>query len=433
MKTLLLADAEGQQLKWQEKFFYWLVVVFFISLFIPRAPVASNIILGAFVILSFIYNSVKEKVLLLKQRPFVALIILYYLLHVVSMLWSVDKSEATTQLAIRLPILFLPLAIGTIFIKQELADRMLLAIALITTAVAVISLGLSFSQYIKTGNSGLLYNDSLTVHFRQQSIYVAMLVNLSIAGIVYLLQQKRTAQSLQGLLYLSLIILFVYHFLLASRSAMLLLYGSLLIFAFYHVIQKRKYLEGATLVLGLVIGAFMLFKFFPKTVQRFKELAYTNFNFESKAAESHYDMKLDSAQWNGANTRLALWQCGWELAQKNMLTGVGIGDRVTEMNKVYKEKNFEMAIETKKNVHNSYLDAWLTFGTGGAVLFLFGFALLPLLYAVRSGNGYNLFVVTVFAVSMLFEVYIGRSFGCMLLGFFYPFIAATKKEVMADY
>jgi O-antigen ligase len=209
---------------------------------------------------------------------------------------------------------------------------------------------------------------------------------------------------------------------------MLLLYGGLFVYAFYSIIQKRKYLEGATLVLGLLIGTFMLFKFFPKTVQRFKELAYTNFTFESKAAESHYDMKLDSTQWNGANTRIALWQCGWELVQKNMLTGVGVGDRVSEMNKIYAARKFTMAIQTKKNVHNSYLDAWLTFGLAGFVLFLFAFALLPLLYTLRSGNVYDLFIVTVFVVSMLFEVYLGRSFGCMLVGFFYSLVAVEKRN-----
>ena len=415
-------------LKLQDKILYWLIIVFFISLFIPRVPVASNIFLGCLLLFSFFYTKLQLKWQLLKERPFILLMIVYYVLHVISLLWSADKQEAAAQLAIRLPVFILPVALGTLLIEEELKDRLLRAIAIVTTILAVISLGLSFSQYSQTGNSGYLYNDSLTVHFRLQSIYMAMLVNLVITGIFYLLHRKTLVQPLQGLLYLSLIILFTYHFLLASRSAMLLLYACLFVYAFYSIIQKRKYLEGATLVLGLLIGTFMLFKFFPKTVQRFKELAYTNFNFESKAAESHYDMKLDSTQWNGANTRLALWQCGWELVQKNMLTGVGVGDRVSEMNKVYAARNFTMAIQTKKNVHNSYLDAWLTFGLAGFVLFLFAFALLPLQYAIRSCNVYDLFIVTVFVVSMLFEVYLGRSFGCMLVGFYYSFVALAKRN-----
>lgn len=428
MKTLFLFDSNGRMLKLQDKILYWLIIVFFISLFIPSVPVASNILLGCLLLFSFFYTKLQLKWQLLKERPFILLMIAYYLLHVISLLWSADKQEAAAQLAIRLPVFILPLAVGTLLIEEELKDRLLLGIVLVTTILAVISLGLSFSQYSQTGNSGYLYNDSLTVHFRLQSIYMAMLVNLVITGIFYLLHRKTLVQPLQGLLYLSLIILFTYHFLLASRSAMLLLYGGLFVYAFYSIIQKRKYLEGATLVLGLLIGTFMLFKFFPKTVQRFKELAYTNFKFESKAAESHYDMKLDSTQWNGANTRLALWQCGWELVQKNMHTGVGVGDRVSEMNKIYAARNFTMAIQTKKNVHNSYLDAWLTFGLAGFVLFVFAFALLPLLYTLRSGNVYDLFIVTVFIVSMLFEVYLGRSFGCMLVGFFYSLVAVEKRN-----
>ena len=208
---------------------------------------------------------------------------------------------------------------------------------------------------------------------------------------------------------------------------MLLHTGGLFLFAVYYIIKKRKYLEGVTLIMGMFIGAFILFKFFPKTVQRFKELAYTNYQYSSKGAESHYDMKLSDEQWNGANTRLALWSCGWEVAKNNMITGVGIGDRIQAVNEVYKARNFTMAIETKKNVHNSYLDALLTFGVGGLLVFLLTFVAFPLVDVTKRGNTFDLFVVTAFIVSMIFEVYLARSIGSMLAGFFYSFIAATKR------
>lgn len=433
MKALVLFDETGRQLLKKEKLLYWLVLFLFISFFIPRMPVITNSLLGILVLLSFGSHSLKDKIGLLKTRPYILLLLSYYLLHLLSLLWSNDKAEAVTQLEIRLPILLLPLAIGTMIIPAQLKHRIVYAIAIVTTAVALISLGLSFSQYSATGNSGYLYNDSLTVHFGLQSIYVAMLVNLSIVGLIFLLAKKPSFITMPGLLYLSLVLLLGYHFLLASRSAMILLYGGLFLFAVYYIVQKRKYLEGVTLILGMCIGAFILFKFFPKTVQRFKELTYTSYDYSSKAAESHYDMQLNSDQWNGANTRLALWSCGWEAAKPNLLAGVGIGDRVQAVNEVYKARNFTMAIETKKNVHNSYLDALLTFGAGGLLLFLFGFVVLPLYDVVKRGNMFDLFVVTAFVVSMIFEVYLGRSIGCMLAGFFYALIAATKKEPMADY
>lgn len=425
MKNLFLADKEGRNFKPADKIFYYLVLLFFIGLFIARAPIVPSIIMGLLVILSFTSNSIKEKVLLLKERPYILLIILYYLLNIVSVLWSADKEEASSQLSIRLPVLLLPLAIGTMVISHAIRDRVIYGIIVITTIVALISLALSLAKYAETGSTGYLYNDSLTVYFRLQSIYVAMLVNISIVGAVYLLAKKSVGSP--GLLYVDIPILFGFHFLLASRSAMILLYGGLFVYAAYYIVKKRKYLEGATLILGLLIGAFMLFKFFPKTVQRFNELTMFNYKYESKAAESHYDMKLEQDQWNGANTRLALWSCAWEVSKSNLLAGVGVGDRVAAVNEVYKARNFVMAIQTKKNAHNSYLDALLTFGIGGLLLFTLAFVFLPLADVLKSGDIFNVFIVTAFVVSMIFEVYLGRSIGCILIGFFYPFIAAIKK------
>jgi O-antigen ligase len=428
MKALVLFDEGGKQFHIKEKLFYWFVLLLFISLFLPLMPVITNIILGVIIIISFNTNSVKQKLQLLKARPYMLLFLLYYLLHLLSFFWSDDKAEATTQLSMRLPLFIFPLAIGTLVIDSKLKDRIIYAIPIVTTGAALISLCLSFSQYSATGNSGYLYNDSLTMHFVLQSIYVAMLVNISIVGLIYLLSKRPSFIKMPGLLYLAIVVLFGYHFLLASRSAMIILYGGLFLFAVYYIIKKRKYLEGVTLILGMFIGSFILFKFFPKTVQRFKELTYTSFQYSSTAAESHYDMQLNSEQWNGANTRLALWSCGWEVAKNNMITGVGIGDRIQAVNEVYKARNFTMAIETKKNVHNSYLDALLTFGIGGLLLFLMAFVILPLRDVSKRGNMFDLFVVTAFIVSMIFEVYLARSIGSMLAGFFYSFISATKKN-----
>jgi O-antigen ligase len=428
MKALMLLDEEGKRLHVKEKLLYWVILLFFASLFLPLMPVVTNILLGLFVIISFSNNSIKQKLQLLKSRPYMLLFLFYYLLHVISLLWSNDKTEAITQLSMRLPVLFFPLIIGTLIITTQLKERIIYAIAMVTTLAALLSLSLSFKQYRLTGNSGYLYNDSLTIHFVLQSIYVAMLVNLSIVGLIYLLTKRPSFIKVPGLLYLAIFILFGYHFLLASRSAMIILYGGLFLYAVYYIIKKRKYLEGSTLILGMFIGSFILFKFFPKTVQRFKELTYTSYVYNSKAAESHYDMQLNSEQWNGANTRLALWSCGWEVAKNNMATGVGIGDRIRAVNKVYKERNFTMAIQTQKNVHNSYLDALLTFGIGGLIFFVLTFVIAPLVDVAKRQNMFDLFVVTAFIVSMIFEVYLARSIGSMLAGFFFSFIAATKRN-----
>jgi hypothetical protein len=123
--------------------------------------------------------------------------------------------------------------------------------------------------------------------------------------------------------------LFAMSYLLASRNLILVLYISTLGFAGYYIIGRKKYLEGGTLILGLFLSVFLILKFFPKTLNRYKELMFTEFSYQSMGKESHYNMEVTKDQWNGANFRMAAWRCGWELFLSNPIKGVDIGIRKT--------------------------------------------------------------------------------------------------------
>jgi O-antigen ligase len=208
---------------------------------------------------------------------------------------------------------------------------------------------------------------------------------------------------------------------------MLLLYASTIGFAFYYIFKRRKYLEGLTLIIGLLLGVFLILKFFPKTLNRFKELTYIQFNYESMGKESHYAMEVTSDQWNGANFRLAAWRCGWELFLQNPVTGVDIGDKKDRLMEMYQSKNFQFAIKTGKNLHNNYLDILVSMGLISLVLFLSGWVIFPLLIAWRSRDNLSLLIIFTFAFAMITEVYLDKSLGGMLLGFFIPFLLSAKS------
>ena len=215
-------------------------------------------------------------------------------------------------------------------------------------------------------------------------------------------------------------------YLLASRIMMGTLAVVALGFCAYYIFNRKKYLEGATLLMGLLIGGFLIFKFFPSTLNRFKELTYTQFNYQSMGKESHYNMALDSTQWNGANFRRAAWACGWELFQQHPLTGVGLGDKKVELFKVYAQKDFQFAIQTNKNVHNNYLDILYSLGLIGLVLFLIGWIALPLATALKYKDGLAALIMLTFAAAWITEIYFDRNLGGMLTGFFFSFLLADK-------
>jgi O-antigen ligase len=356
--------------------------------------------------------------------------ILFYSLHIVSAFLSADRQEGMEMLVLRVPLLAFPISIGLIVIREELKDRILLFFSVIITLTALACLVYAFGQYLKFHDAGYLYDDSLTDLTRKQSIYFALLVNFTLFSLVYLLQKQSSAIKYKGLTYLAIVFLLIFHFMLASRIAIIVLYSSLLIYAVFQIIARKKYLGGSTLVLGLLIGAFLLVKFLPKTLNRFKELNYTSYRFNSHAVESHYNMQLTAEQWNGANIRLAVWKCGWQLAGEHWLTGVPLGDKQAKLMEVYKSRQFDLAFQSRRNMHSTYLDVLCNFGVIGFGIFLLGYLFFPLLACYRAKDGLGAFIILALAASMITETYLDRSIGCMLLGIFLCMVSAWKKETV---
>jgi O-antigen ligase len=171
----------------------------------------------------------------------------------------------------------------------------------------------------------------------------------------------------------------------------------------------------------------LFFSLFPKTLNRFKELTYTKFNYSSTARESHFNMALTPDQWNGANLRIAVWGCAWTVAQNHMLLGTGLGDKMAMLKKQYAQKGFVFGINTNRNVHNSYLDVWMSLGLIGLLIFLMGFFILPYVLCIKTGDWYGMLVITCLGISIITETYIDRTIGNTILSFFLSFIACYKK------
>lgn len=407
----------------KERILYLLVFIFFLTLYFPFSPVVNNICIGLMFSYSFFfYNSFAEKLQLLKRRKSVIAMLLFYLLHIAGFFFSANRQEARALLEMRSPLLLFPLSLGTIVISRQLKICLLRCFTSVTTLAAFLCLCYALLLYKRTGNTGVLYNDSLTTAINMQSIYFAMLVNLTIFSFAWLLYNRSIKY--RGLAYLGILFLLVMHFMLASRIAIIILYSSLLFFAVYCIIQKKKLLEGSTLLLGLLIGVSLLVKFFPKTINRFRELEYREYNYQSKATESHYNGMLTTAQWNGANIRLAVWSCAWELFKQRPITGWQIGDKQDRLEEVYSTKGFQFGIDTNRNTHNNYLDLLITFGIAGFIIFLTGYIIFPFMQCYQQQNVLGIFIIAVFSISMLTENYMDRSVGNVLLSFFVCFVVA---------
>jgi O-antigen ligase len=276
-----------------------------------------------------------------------------------------------------------------------------------------------------TRDWSLLYNDNLSDIIQLQSIYFAMLINIALLGLGYLMVKKSSLVSRKA--WWILIIFLPVHFLLASRMAIIFLYSFVFIFSCYTIVYRKKLWQGLALAAGLLAAALLLLFFFPKTVNRFREMAYTHFDYNSQAKESHYNMALTPDQWNGANIRIAVWECAWTVTRDHPLLGTGLGDKMDELKKAYAAKGFVFGIQNNRNVHNTYLDVWMSLGLIGLLLFLTGFFALPAAACIKTRDWFGLLVIACLFMSLITESYLDRTVGNTMLAFFSSFIASYKK------
>ena len=415
-------------LKKRENIFAAIVLFFVASLFFSFAVALKVFTMGLLVLSALLYNSTEQKFILLKERKYVWFMLAFAGLLIISFLLSQNQADGSRFLQLRLPVFLFPISLGLVHITKKQRNKILIGCSVIVTIACLASLGYAILRYRETFNTAWLYNDALTHFIGQQSIYTSLLVNVSIYVYAWHLFYSPMRGVHKTLLIASIAILFIISYLLASRNMMLILYTSAVVFSFHFMLRKKKYLEGLALLLGMIIAVILVFRFFPQTINRFRELAYTQFDFQSQAKESHYAGQLTPDQWNGANFRLAAWQCGWQLFKEQPFIGVGLGDKRDELYRVYSQKQFQFAINTKKNVHNNYLDILLSTGVAGFILFLTGWLVIPFIIIIRQKDGLAFIVLLTLAIAMLTENYFDRSLGAILFPFLVTLMLTTSLK-----
>lgn len=423
MKTLFLLDKQSAMLSIRERILYFILLIFFFTLYMPGITWMYNVLMYAIFVFSFFFNSLKQKWAILKSRKAILIIIIFFLLNCFSALISADRKVGIAFVGLRLSLFVLPVSLGSLYIHKQLKDRIIFAFAIATFIASIGSLCWGIFRALKLKDASLLYNDNLSLPLNLQSIYFAMFLNLAFFSFIYLLLTKSDIINVKAIISM-LIILFIVHFLLASRIAIINLYSTVFLIAVYFIIREKRFLQGLGLIILLGVGSFLMIKIFPQTVNRFQELNYTKFDFKSTAKESHFSRAVTADQWNGANTRIAIWDCAWIIIKDNLLFGVRLGDKKEALRQEYIKKDFREGLN--KNTHNNYLDVWMSLGLFGLIIFLTGFFLLPLVEIIKCKDWYGLIIVIAFMSSLFTETYMDRTMGNTMLAFFLCFITSYK-------
>jgi O-antigen ligase len=410
---------------------YYGILIYIVSIFSHYIPVVTNVMMVLVFVLSLIFAFKNKITLSIKKNKALPGIVLFFFTQLLSVLLSTNKQEGFNQLSNVVPLFLFAISFCFIDFKQETWNRILYFFAVVTVIASIIGFTGGIYSTVTKHDTGYLYNDNICALLGKQAVYFAFYVSAAIIIFIFQLNTNQHEKGKQkGWIYLAIIWLFFVIFMLASRAAMFSLLLILIVYMGSIILRRKKYMEGCILLLGLIIGSVVLIKLFPKTLNRFQGTTETNFQFDNKNVENHFNAAFDTTKWNSSNTRAAIWTCATEVWKAHPILGTGLGDKNDELRKKYEEKNFWYALTTNKNTHNQYLDILMSMGVIGLIIFLICYFIYPFWVFYKQRQIFPVMLFLLLALCLLTENMFGRYQGIVFLAFILPL--ASKIETPMD-
>jgi O-antigen ligase len=387
----------------------------------------TNIAIGLLVLSVLADSNIGNKLMAQFKSKRFWVLISPFLLFTISIFYSSDLVEGWKEIEIRLPLLIFPLVFGLVPLSEKQRAVVFKFFILLTVIIPIIGFVSQLGTYYETNDSGYFYNDHLVHYAGKQAAYFALYVNIALVGVFYFWQKQQGKSKLEkATLLTAFSFLVVIQYLLASRMALLVML--LLIVGFIGVQLFTNTSKKQIIVMfgGFVLAVIGLTILFPKVLKRFDSITHFEYRFDNTNPINHFNGEIKTENWNGLNTRLALWECALDVIKENPIIGTGIGDVQRDLVKNYKEKNFIFAIQTNYNTHNQYLDILLSNGILGLFVFL-GFVVYSIQYAKQNKDWLLLVVLAVFLLSFVTENILNRNQGVVLFSLFI-FMASTQPN-----
>jgi len=384
---------------------YISVFIFFFALFIGGKFVVWSLL---FLILNFFYEIIKNKITFRKNKA-LFLMFLLYLIHILSVLYSVNKDVANFDLQVKLSLLIFPLFF--VFIKKTILFdvKKITNIYIISAFIISIALIINLAHNYFINKQMLYYTEYST--FLHPS-YFALYIDLGIVMAISAIAQNNKHK----ILYLIAIALFLVNiFFTDAKSGYI---ASILILVYIIVflgLRKSKYITITAVIILSIVSFFIL-----KSNPRFK----TTFDILSK-----YENVLKHPENKNSSTsmRILAWNASSELIKNNLIFGVGSGDIKTELNKKYNELNYKYLAKYNLNSHNQFLETWLGQGLIGFILLLLIF-IIPFISAIKHKNIVLQAFLLLMFINFLFESMLNTQAGTIFFGFFYSFLVVVNNE-----
>ncbi|MCS6821008.1 MAG: O-antigen ligase family protein [Microscillaceae bacterium] len=342
------------------------------TLFFPRFPAVNSTCLILLVLNWLAEGNFQQKWHYFKKNALLQIMVIFFGLHILGLIHTTNLKRGLFELQVKLPLLVLPLVVGTMgVLSKNMLEKLLKTFVFTLTFVSFFCLLVATWRNYQTPTTWQTYfvHHELGKVIGLHPAYFSAMVIFGFYVVLYFLYHYwHTYKPLFKGLFLILLPYFTIFLLLLSIRMQLLTFGFLLfimvLWASYEHHQLQKGILLSSLLVLILVG---LIYFNPITYQRFKDALDFSKKIELDKEKDHTLGKT----WDGRALRIAQWQCALSVIEKNWLVGVGTGDCFDELQKSYQAHNFLFASKYNSyDAHNQYLETAMGLGIIGLILFL---------------------------------------------------------------
>lgn len=367
--------------------------------------------MGGLFVTALLSPNVFKKIPHIILEPSAGIFVFFFLLVLVSGVYSSDTDQWLERLRIKVPFLLLPLAF---FIIKKPSERhvnlSLYFLWALMIGGAIVSVGLYLNDP-EGITEAISRGKTMPTPFNH--IRFSLMTVFAVVCGYYLRRQKFVAKYAweKWLQVAGTFLLIAFIHVWAIRSGLLALYLCLGAILLYEIWRTRK--------LVLLGSLLLLLPALPVVAY------YTVPTFTNKVDYMLYDLgrfkEGDTAAYSDAR-RLRSIMVSWEVGKQAKWFGVGYGDIKNKMGAYYKANYPELAEENSLDPHNQFLYVFVGLGFFGLAVFTWA-VLYPLWLAWRWRNilfvCFNLIAITSFIPEYPVENQVGTAFYLTTLFFLY--------------
>ncbi|MDP3556253.1 MAG: O-antigen ligase family protein [Bacteroidota bacterium] len=342
----------------------------------------------------------------------------FFILTVISALFSSNKTEAGFSIEIKMSFILLPFLFFCFNWPIQILKRCIVSFVsgCFFSCLALIARAFYFAS---TGHTEYFFYTQFSVFIHAS--YFAMYLILAIALVLILYPTWFKAQ--KNIIYASYFFVGVFIitiFLCSSKLGILSFFIAAPLILFYKFKRLLNFKKIGILVIGIILLGFLSYKLFPNSFNRLSSLTTIS------------SSSIDKTSSESTAVRILIWEQAIIIIKENFWLGTGVGDANDALYNSYEKNGLTGAFSHKLNAHNQYFQTFIGLGLVG-FLILVVITLGYLILGIVNGNFFLFLFSLLIVLNFFVESMLQTSAGILFFVFFFClFNLVTEEELLNE-